>query len=331
VRLKLPELTQKLKHTQPGVIWVSGQEALLNDEAASSIATQLKALGFAHERYFAPDFSWDAIQDLCLSQGLFCEKRLIDVDLRQEKIAAPIQTFLLNTANAATGDTVLLLRANERDTPFLKTKWFKSLEAAAWVVVNYRAKFEETVGFCQRTAQQLGLPDFFYRHCADFAKRYQGDLLGLKQALAQLAALDPVQLQTADLREWLESGVSGSLYDWANLVLHRKLDQALPLFATLKETGEEPSLLLWALVRQMKRAYQVSQKTASLQSPAYYALSSEDKSAITFASMHIASADYPKIWAMAAHTDSVIKGVTPGCPYQSLSALSLFVGGATNL
>jgi len=328
VRLKLLELPHQLKKSYPSVLWISGHEALLNEEAAESIVAHFKNHHFSHERFFAPDFSWPDLDIALQNQALFAEKRLIDIDLRQEKLTPAIQAILLKRAQAPADDTVLLIRANERETAFLKTKWFKSFEEAAWVQINYRARLDETEAYCRRLIQAQALSPVLLKSSAALAHRYQGDLLGLKQALLHFAALNQEDLRTEDLREWLDGGVSGSLYDWVNYLLVGNLDQALPLFAKLKETGAEPSLLMWALVRQLKRVYQVSLKTASLQSPAFYTVSKEDKTAITQACNRIDLSLFPQFWAMAADIDAVIKGVAQGDAYQLISAFSLWVGGA---
>lgn len=328
MRLRPEQLPAALTRGLTGSYLVSGDEPLLVGEAADVIRAAARAAGYADRRVFFIDrsFSWDDLRLASQSLSLFADKRLFELRMptgKPDKGAA----LLAELAAQSAPDLTYLVITEKLDKKSADSPWVQAIEKhGAWISImpvdtaalpawlSGRAKMLQ-VEVDPEAAQLI-------------VDRVEGNLLAAQQELEKLALLANGEPIGVDLV--LRSVGDSARYDvfqLAEAAAAGDAARALRVLMGLKSEGVEPTLILWALVRELRGMWQARDRNR-LRSNARGSGWNLAANPSARALGRLKRLPLAPLLLQASHTDRVIKGLAPGDAWSAITGLTGAFAGA---
>jgi len=307
---------------------VSGDEPLLVGEAADAVRAAAKTAGYADRTVFFIDrsFSWDELRHASHSLSLFSERRLFELRMPSGKPDKGAQQ-LADLASQPPPDVVCLVITGKLDNKASEAPWVRAVEKhGVWVSV--------------RTVQTAALPAWL-RARAGLLKveiepaaaqlivdRVEGNLLAANQELEKLSLLangDPI---SADLvLRSVGDSARFDVFQLAEAAAAGDAARALRVLLGLKSEGVEPTLILWALVRELRGLWQARERER-LRSMARGSGWNLAATPSPRALSRLKNLPLARLLMQASHADRVLKGLATGDAWSALTALTGGLAGA---
>jgi len=328
LRLNSDQLEQSLGRDLAGIYLVSGDEPLLVGEAADAIRAAARAAGYADRTVFFIDrsFDWDAVKQATQSLSLFAERRLFELRMpsgKPEKGAAA----LIDIATRPPVDVLCLVITDDLDRKASDTPWVRAVERhGVWVPIR-PVETAALPGWLRARADTLHL-DMEPEAAQLIVDRVEGNLLAAKQELEKLALLAGGQRITAELV--LRSVGDSARYDVFQLgaaATAGDAQRALRILLGLKSEGVEPTLILWALIRELRGLWQAGERRrlrSSARGSGWNLAATPSSAALA----RIGKIPLAGLLRQAHHTDRVIKGLAAGDAWTAVTGLAAGMAGA---
>jgi DNA polymerase-3 subunit delta len=307
---------------------VSGDEPLLVGEAADAIRAAARAAGFLDRQVFFIDrsFSWDELRQASQSLSLFAEKRLFELRMptgKPDKGGA----ILAELAAHSVPDLLYLVITDKLDKKSIDSPWVQAVEKqGSWIPVM-PVEAAALPSWLRGRAKSLRVelePDAAQL----IVDRVEGNLLAAQQELEKLALLSNGAPVGAELV--LRSVGDSARYDVFQLAEAAAAGdsiRAMRVLLGLKSEGIEPTLILWALVRELRGMWQARDRER-LRSNARgsgwnLAANPSPRAAARLKRLALAP-----LLLQASHTDRIIKGLAPGDAWTAITGLTGALAGA---
>jgi len=307
---------------------VSGDEPLLVGEAADAIRAAARAAGYADRTVFFIDrgFAWDELRHASQSMSLFAERRLFELRMPSGKPDKGAQQ-LAELAERPPPDVVCLVVADKLDKKASEAPWVRAVEKhGIWVPV-WPVGTAALPGWLRARAKQLHV-DMEPAAAQLIVDRVEGNLLAAKQELEKLSLLADGEPISADLV--LRSVGDSARYDvfqLAEAAAAGEAARALHVLLGLKSEGVEPTLILWALVRELRGLWQARERDR-LRSPVRGSAWNLAATPSARALSRLKTLPLGRLLMQASHTDRVIKGLAMGDAWSALTSLTGGLAGA---
>jgi DNA polymerase III subunit delta len=328
LRLNAEQLSAALARSVAAIYLVSGEEPLLVGEAADAIRAAARAAGYADRTIFFIDrsFAWDELKHASQSLSLFAERRLFELRIPSGKPDKGAQQ-LADLAALPPPDVVCLIVTGKLDKKASEAPWVRAVEKhGVWVPIR-AVPAAALPGWLRERAKQLEV-EMEPAAAQLIVDRVEGNLLAAQQELEKLRLLANGQPISSELV--LRSVGDSSRYDvfqLAEAAAAGDAARALRVLLGLKSEGVEPTLILWALVRELRGLWQARER-------------SRLRSAVRGSGWHLAATPSPRalsrlnqlplarLLMQASHTDRVLKGLAMGDAWSALTALTGGLAGA---
>jgi DNA polymerase III subunit delta len=322
---KLAELLRK----PPAAAWlVSGDEALLVGEAADAIRAAARAAGYSDRQMFFVErgFDWDSVRSAAQSLSLFSERRILELRMptgKPDRGAEYLSELILRPPP----DTLLLIITGHLDKKTADAAWARALDKqGVWVDIP--------------DVKIAALPDWLCRRAAGagltleaeaaqvIAARAEGNLLAAAQEIDKLALLaDGGRLTLESVRAWVGASARYDVYALADAASRGNAQRALQVLEGLKAEGTEPTLILWALGREIRGLWQARERDRLRTSGGGSGWNMA--SPVNPVSMQRARRlPLAQLLREAGNADRIIKGQMRGDVWTSLRALTAGLAGA---
>jgi len=328
LRLSADQLPAALDRGLAPVYLISGDEPLLVGEAADGIRAAARRAGYADRSVFFVErgFAWDELRQASQSLSLFAEKRLLELRMPSGKPdkGAPL---LAELAERPPPDVVCLVLTDKLDQRTSETPWVRAFERhGVWVPIR-AVDTAALPGWLRARARQLAV-EIEPAAVQLIVDRTEGNLLAAQQELEKLSLLADGAPISADLV--LRSVGNSARYDvfqLAQAAAAGDAARALRVLLGLKSEGAEPTLILWALVRELRGLWQARERGRL-------------RSRVPGSGWNLAAPPAPAALArlgrlplaslleQASHTDRIIKGLAPGDEWSALLGLTGGLAGA---
>ncbi len=328
MRLNSDQLKQALKVGLGGIYLVSGDEPLLVGEAADAIRAAARAAGYADRSVFFIDrsFAWDELRQATQSLSLFAERRLFELRMpsgKPDKGAAS----LIDLATRPPPDVLCLVITDKLDRKASETPWVRAIEKhGAWVPI-WPVETAALPAWLRARANDLQV-EMDPEAAQLIVDRVEGNLLAAKQELEKLALLATGKRISAELV--LRSVGDSARYDVFQLgeaAAAGDAERALRVLLGLKSEGVEPTLILWALIRELRGLWQARERnrlrSSSRGSGWNQAATPSPRALARIGQMPLAS-----LLRQAHQTDRIIKGLAGGDAWTAVTGLAAAMAGA---
>jgi len=328
LRLSAEKLPAALAQGVATAYLVSGDEPLLVGEAADAIRAAARAAGYADRRVFFIErsFSWDELRHESQSLSLFAERRLFELRMpsgKPDKGAAQ----LAELASRPPPDVVCLVVTDKLDKKSSDAPWVRAFEKQGVWVPIWPVETAALPAWLHARAKRLHV-DLEPEAAQLIVDRVEGNLLAARQELEKLALLANGNAIGADL-------VLGSVGDSARYDVFQlsaaaaagDAARALRVLLGLKSEGVEPTLILWALVRELRGMWQARerQRLRSGDRGSGWNLAATPSA---HALARLGKLPLARLLRQANHTDRVIKGLAIGDAWGALTGLTGSLAGA---
>jgi DNA polymerase-3 subunit delta len=328
LRLNFEQLSTALARGMAGIYLVSGDEPLLVGEAADAIRAAARQAGYADRQVFFIDrsFSWDGLRNASQSLSLFAERRLFELRMptgKPDKGAAQ----LAELAQSPPPDVVCLITTDKLDKKTSDAPWVRAVEkygvwVPVWPVATaalpdwLRARAKSLQVEIEPAAAQL------------IVDRVEGNLLAAKQELEKLSLLAGGTAITSDLV--LRSVGDSARYDvfqLAEAAAAGDAPRAMHVLLGLKSEGVEPTLILWALLRELRGLWQARERErlrSNARGSGWNLAAQPSARALS----RLRKLPLAPLLIQASQTDRVLKGLAAGDAWSAIAGLTGAMSGA---
>lgn len=328
MRLTAEQLPAALAKNVAGMYLVSGDEPLLVGEAADAIRAAARAAGYADRTVFFIDrsFAWDELRHASQSLSLFAERRLFELRMPSAKPDKGAQQ-LADLAERPPPDVVCLVITDKLDKKATDAAWVRAVEKhGIWVPV-WPVQTTALPAWLRARAKLLNV-QIEPAAAQLIVDRVEGNLLAAKQELEKLALLADGEPIGADLV--LRSVGDSARYDvfqLAEAAAAGDAQRALRVLLGLKSEGVEPTLILWALVRELRGLWQARERDrlrSADRGSGWNLAATPSPRALS----RLKTLPLPRLLMQAGHTDRIVKGLAPGDAWSALTGLTGGLAGA---
>lgn len=259
-RLRIDQLASALQQRLAPIYLVSGDEALLVQEACDSIRKAAQDKGYSERElhHIEANFDWGLLHNAAASLSLFASQKLIELRLPSGKPGDKGAKALIEYTQAPPEDTLLLIVTGKLDSSTTRSKWFKALDEVGIHLAIWPIDPPQLPRWIAQRLQQAGLS-------ADssaiemLASRIEGNLLAAAQEIEKLKLLADGGHISADL---MASVVADSarydVFGLADKALLGDARAAVKSLQGLRSEGTEAPAILWALTRDLRQLLQAS-------------------------------------------------------------------------
>jgi DNA polymerase-3 subunit delta len=326
VKLTADKINQQLSKGLSPIYFISGEDPLLAGEVADAIRAEARRQGYDERESHSADakFDWVSLRAGLDNLSLFASRKIVEIRITTGKPGREGGAAIVELVANPPPDTLFIITAPKVDA---KTKWVKTLESGAvWIAIRTLAP-EQLPGWLAGRMRAAGLS---YDEAAleILAARVEGNLLAAQQEINKLVLLADGQQVTADVvRQSVADGARFDVFQLADAAVSQDAPRAIRILYGLQKEGIAPALTLWALAREANQLVslwsRVEQGTSlgqamneariwnTRQPLLSKALSSHDERSVR------------RLAAKAGLTDRIVKGASPGQPWNALLELVL--------
>lgn len=327
MQINLNQLSSQLNKALTTVYLLSGDEDLLVQEARDQIKTKARQLGFEQTELHSTTagFKWSELISMADSGQLFAEKKIIDIRNGNGKFDLATQKILNQYAANPNPDTLIIISTTKLTPSQKNSQWLKKLSQAGLIVSIWPISAAELPQWIQQRMQQNKLQAD--RESIEMLANYsEGNLLATHQAIEKLKLLQsdaPITLET--MQQVLHECAQFNVFDLANYALAGNVSKVTRAIRYLHNSAAEPTLILWALARDIRTLIELSTKKdqgASLQS----LLSKQWQSRQTLLKQGLSRLNSSRLHTLlefAQYCDLCVKGVYKQNIWTLLSDLAL--------
>lgn len=263
MKLPLTQLSQHLTKTLAPIYLVHSDELLLAEEAVDAIRAAANHAGFTERVLITPESGADwneIIYSDTHSLSLFATKKIIELNLSAIKLNSTQGKVLAEYAAKPLPDTLIIINAAKCDAKTEKSAWFQAIEKSGVVVPIWPLTTDQLPAWIIQRAKKLNVT--ITKSAADHLTRLvEGNLLAAAQEIEKLSLLQTNNTITEELIE--EAVVDNARFDIFNLVdsaLLGNRKRSIHMLKNLAAEDEEPTLILWALIRELRMLAEILQQ-----------------------------------------------------------------------
>lgn len=250
---QLPSLLDK---SLAPVYLLGGNEALLLQECRDLIIQAAQQQGFAersaHE--VSKGFDWQVLLDDSSALSLFSSRKIMDVRLPTGRPGREGSSALVEMAEAADPDILLLVSCEKWDTSLRKSKWATVLARVGVLVEIWPIKPGQLPQWIKSRMMSAGLkpePDAI----SMLANLVEGNLLAAQQEIDKLALLNPgARVTTGDVTQAVANSSRFDAFRLIECALQGNLGDCLRVASGLQRTGVAIQAVSGALYRELTLA-----------------------------------------------------------------------------
>ncbi|MDR1934635.1 MAG: DNA polymerase III subunit delta, partial [Candidatus Accumulibacter sp.] len=259
MQLRGEQLAAHLERDLRPIYTVYGDEPLLVIEAADAVRAAARRQGFAEREVLTvmPGFNWNELGDTACSMSLFGGRKLIDLRIPSGKPGREGGAALQDYCALPSPDALLLVSLPGLDWSEEKAVWLKALTEAGVTVKPAPPNFGELpawiAGRLRRQQQDADRDGLRF-----IAERVEGNLLAAHQEILKLGLLHPPgKLSFEQIRDAVLNVARYGLDGLREALLAGDLTRLSRTLDGLRQEGEAPPLVLWAMTEEARALAQV--------------------------------------------------------------------------
>ena len=210
-------------------------------------------------------------------------------------------------------------------------KWFQQLESIGAFIQIWPVDAAQLPQWIHQRMRGVGLEPT--REAVQLlAERVEGNLLAASQEVEKLILLrGEGPLDVRDIEEAVADHARYNLYDLVDETLKGNHSHAIKMLNFLRASGTEPTVLLWALTKDIRALAGISQLIDNGLAPARamqeYKVWENRKPVMQAALQRVSGRTFKHCLVEAARIDQAIKGLGKGDPWDGFTNLILWLSG----
>jgi len=333
MNLSFEQLNKHLSGKLSSVYAVSGDEYLLVQEALDAIKNEAHKQGFLERQIFNVErgFNWHSLLDSIAARSLFSSKKILELRLPTGKPGTEGAQIISNYLAKKSNDILLIMVLPKLEAAVKNSKWCKALlnDENCQFVTIWPVPLAQFPRWLNERSKKMGMQ--IASDAIDLiAAKTEGNLLAAQQELTKLQLLVPnKEIDLACAQAALSDSSRYNIFNLTDAVLAGDLQHSLHILAGLKGESVEPTIILWALVRELRIL--ISLCAANSLDAALNELKPRPnptrRNMLANAVRRFDLASWHNLLALSSKIDAQIKGQLSGNVWQSLQILSLALAG----
>jgi DNA polymerase-3 subunit delta len=330
LKLRLNQLHSHLGKGLAGTYLVAADEPLLVAEAADDIRQAARAKGFDERELHVVDrgFRWDTLAASADSLSLFSSRRIIELRLQTPRPGDAGARAIRELSEARDPDRLLLITVQARlDAAAQRSVWAKTIEQHGVVVEIWPVTRSELPRWITARGKRRGLS--IAGNAAELlADRVEGNLLAADQELAKLELIsEGAEVDTAAVLAAVAASARFDVFRLSDAIVAGDLRRALSVLAGLESDGTHPTLIAWAVTREIDLLVRLKSAAARGQSVdslmGRLRVWRNRQPLLKRALARYRLADLEALLARAAEVDRAVKGAGREQPWEAVTGLVL--------
>ncbi|MCG8672924.1 MAG: DNA polymerase III subunit delta [Pseudomonadales bacterium] len=308
---------------------ISGDEPLLTQEACDLVRQAARNKGFTEREVFQVEtgFDWSDLLESANSMSLFGDRKLMELRFPKAKIDDKGKKALTAYMENPSPDNLLLIIFPKLEKRFTSTQWFKTLETQSALCQIWPIDEKQLPQWIRQRLTQAG-----YQPTNGavelLAERVQGNLLAASQEVEKLTLfIEPGPIDEATIESCVSDHARYNIFDLVDQAVQGNLSQALKMLNFLKASGSEPTLVLWALAKELRTlesiSYQVENGTPPAKAFRDNRVWDSRKPVLQKALGKLRSQDFQRGLNIASQADYSIKGLSQSNPWNHFEDILL--------
>jgi DNA polymerase-3 subunit delta len=328
LRLNSDQLSTALARGLAPVYLVSGDEPLLVGEAADAIRAAAHKAGYADRQVFFIDrsFSWDGLRNASQSLSLFSERRLFELRMpsgKPDKGAAQ----LTQLAESPPPDVICLIVTDKLDKKTGDAAWVRAAEKhGVWVPIR-PVETGALPGWLRARAKALQV-EIEPAAAQLIVDRVEGNLLAAKQELEKLSLLtDGAPISSELVLRSVGDSARYDVFQLAEAAAAGDAPRAMHVLLGLKSEGVEPTLILWALLRELRGLWQARERErlrSNARGSGWNLAAQPSAKALA----RLRKLPLAPLLIQASRADRILKGLAAGDAWSAITGLTGAMSGA---
>ena len=334
MRLHPDKLSRQLKQGLESLYVITGDEALLVQEAADAIRGQARAKGFTERELFNAEarFDWQQVLTEANSLSLFSDKKILELRLPSGKPGREGGQFFQDYCANINADNLLLVILPKVDKSAQNSKWFKALDQHGAIVQVWPVSAAQMPQWIHQRLASAGI-SANQQAIEILAERVEGNLLAAIQEIEKLKLLAPKgEIDSEMMSSVVTDSARYNVFTMIDRILDGDSVGAIRTLRGLRDEGTEPTAILWALTRELRLLIKASEQTASGESldSALRQLRVWDKHQplVRKALRRTRPAQLSMLLRQAGGVDRAVKGMRDASPWDDLTSMVLSMSGA---
>lgn len=331
MRLKPEQLTDSLQRRLAAIYLICGDEPLQLHESSMAIRAAALRAGYSVRENYTVEagFDWSTLRYAAASLSLFGDKKLIELRIPNGKIPEAGATALVEYCRQTPDDTVLLVvLPTKLDKTQQKSAWLTALDQRGVIIQAWPIEAAQLPSWIASRLRAKGLQPN-PQVCAYLAEYLEGNLLAVHQEIEKLLLLyGPGPLDAAQVEAALVGNARYTVYALAEASLATDAPRTLRILSGLQEEEIEPTLVLWALARDLRVvAGLAATPPAGAELFRQYNVWGTRQGLLKNAAQRLGTAGAHTLLQQAARCDRIIKGAERGAAWEALRGLALGMAG----
>ena len=330
MKLPLNQLSSHLERGLSRIYLVAADEPLLVAEATDDIRRAALGRGFDERRVYFVDRStrWDNLTTEGDNLSLFSSRRILELRMNSPRPGDAGAKAIRALADSDDPDRIVIIAIQEKlDRNAQGSVWLKTIQERGVVVDIRPVERADLPRFITARAKRKGLT-LDPKAAELLADRVEGNLLAADQELTKLALI--VDGGSVDVEAVERSVATSARYDVFRLsdaVLAGDLARALTVLDGLRSEDVHPTLVLWALARDVMRLAALKQAAGKgrVADALMYKLQiwQNQQSVFMRAVGRYSDATLARLLQLTAQADRIVKGAERGPVWETVTSLIL--------
>lgn len=336
MKLSSAQLAQQLTKSLAPIYLIHGDEPLLVAETVDALYTAAQKAGFTERVLTAAESGSDWGKHLYADThtiSLFANKKIIDLNLNPIKLNAASGKILEAYAHQPMPDTLLIIHSAKLDAKVEKSSWYKAIEKLGVIVTVWPIHPDQMPAWVIQRAKKFNLT--ITKQGAEWlAAQMEGHLLAAAQEIEKLSLLQPNgTLDDQTIQAAVTDNARFDIFTLVDSALLGKTDRTLRILQNLADEDTEPTLILWALTRELRTLAELQKKIAEGASLAHlftsYRIWEKRQPSVKASLKRHKQSQYWDLLIHAAKIDRIIKGAEPGNVWDELQKLVTKISSST--
>ncbi len=327
MKLTLDTLRSHLSGEPARAYLISGDEPLLQSEAADAIRARVKRAGFDEREVFFIErvADWDAVRSSANNLSLFGARKLIELRLPSGKPGVGGANAIVELLANDNPDNVFLMLTGKLEREQNNSAWVKAFDkAGAWLPL-WPVEVGRLPQWVRSRAATLDL-ELDDGAVASIVERTEGNLLAAQQELEKLRLIAPtggarVKIDAATARAAIGDSARFDVYQLGEAALAGDVPRALRILAGLRSEGVEATFALWSLSREVHAAWGTTEQDSGARGW------QRPSAALDAAKRRASRLPYARLANRASRADRMIKGQARGDAWDEMAQLIVEFAG----
>ncbi|CAL7962588.1 DNA polymerase III subunit delta [Gammaproteobacteria bacterium] len=253
MKIQLQQLAEHLAEKIAPLYLISGDEFLLVQEACDTVRQHATLAGFDEREtfYIESGFNWESFLNSTNNFSLFSGRTLIELHLKS-KLTDTGSKILQSYAKKPVPGKIVVIVAAKLDAAQQRTAWFKAIDAHGMILPVWPIDAAQMPLWIDKRLKQAGLKTdgLGIKLLVDHAA---GNLLAAMQEIEKLRLLyGSGNLTTEQIVSVITDNARFNVFNLLDTALAGKTAIVVRMLHNLKTTGVEPTIILWAIVRELR-------------------------------------------------------------------------------